>query len=161
MAAKPKPPGGMTSASRKPRGAAAIALSPTPGGAGAGPRGLIPISVRLPAAYLRILGTEAALLGLRRNAFLASLLRRKLGKMKLERSEGAPEYTVTDRELEDYKQYTWHCDPDIRRLLDADIKQMGLTSYSSWINVALNEWIGRPGGLRSMAWRTQQSRGEK
>jgi hypothetical protein len=127
-----------------------MAQSPTPGGGG-----LIPIGVRLPAAYLRILGTEAALLGLRRNAFLGALLRRKLGRMKLERSDDAPEYTVTDAELEEYKQYTWHCDPEIRRLVDEDIKQMGLTSYSSWINIMLNEWIGRPGGLRSTAWRTR------
>jgi len=129
-----------------------MAMAPTPN-----EPGMVPIGVRLPVAYLRILGTEAALLGFRRNAFLSALIRRKLGKMKLERSDGAPEYTVTDAELEDYKQYTWHCLPTIRGWVEEDMKQMGITSYSTWINVTLNEWIGRPGGLRSSAWRKQRS----
>lgn len=153
MTSKPKNPsaakkGGAGKQSKIPPGARAMAALGTGGN-------VVPIGVRLPAAYLRILGTEAALLGLRRNALLSALIRRKLGRMKLERSDDAPDYTISDAELEEYKQYTWHCPPMIRTLVEEDMQQMGITSYSTWINVTLNEWIGRPGGLRSTAWRRQ------
>ena len=131
------------SLAKRPRRPNPLALLPTPRGGRQ-----IPITVHLPLAYLRILNTEAELLGLRRNAFVAMLLRRKLGMVNLERADGAPEYDVTDQELEETKVYLWHVEPELRDLIVADRKQMGLTSYAAWINALLNDWIGRPGGLR-------------
>jgi hypothetical protein len=131
------------SLAKRPYRPSPMALLPTPGTARQ-----IPVTVHLPLAYLRILNTEAELLGLRRNGFVAMLLRRKLGMVNLERTDGAPEYDVTDEELEETKVYLWHVEPGLRELVDADRKQMGLTSYAAWINALLNDWIGRPGGVR-------------
>src|SRR5262249_32893239 len=70
------------------------------------------ISLRLPVAYLRILETEAALIGIPRSHFLTLLLAKKMGQINLERSKEAPKYTFTDKELTDTKLYLWYCKPE-------------------------------------------------
>jgi hypothetical protein len=111
------------------------------------------ISVKLPLAYLKILETEAALLRIPRSQFLSLLVAQKCDGFVFKRPPNAPEYSFSDRELQEAKLFLWYCEPKTREAVDRDRKQMGLSSFASWVNVILNHWIGRPGGLRSDVWR--------
>jgi hypothetical protein len=104
--------------------------------------------VRLPAGYLRILETEADLFRSRRGRFLEMLLRRKLGELSFERPRHAPEYTISDEELAITKLWSWYVDPQTRKLVDEDRFQMGNLAVGTWAVILLNQWLGRPGGLR-------------
>jgi hypothetical protein len=113
-----------------------------------GPRAL-PITLRLPLAYLHILGTEATRAGLKRGQFLQLLLQRKLGGVTVARSTEAPVYDgFGTKDLTTTKLWIWYATPKVRQLLDEDRLQMGLSSIGSWVTQTLNQWIGRPEGLR-------------
>src|SRR5262249_40362520 len=120
---KPAEPAAKSSGQRPPR--------PVPG--------LKPIAMKLPVAYFRILDIEADRLGVPRSHFLTMLASNKLGLIKLARNnENAPEYTFSDQELTETRLYLWYCKPEIRQMVDEDRKQMGLNSFNSWVNIALN-----------------------
>jgi hypothetical protein len=108
------------------------------------------ISLKLPIAYLHILGTEAKRVGLKRGHFLQLLLQRKRGEITLERAkDGGETYDdFTQDELITTKMWIWYVTPRLRKLIDEDRIQMGLTTIGSWITQMLNQWIGRPEGLR-------------
>jgi hypothetical protein len=106
------------------------------------------VTLKLPIAYLHILGTEADRLRLKRGAFLTLLLQRKRGEVRLERAKDATGYDFTDRELTTFKLWIWYMTPETRRALDADRIQMGLNTIGNWVTQALNRWIDRIDGLR-------------
>ena len=110
---------------------------------------LRPITLKLPVAYMEILEAEAERIGVRRGAFLTLLLQRKRGELQLERSAVAPKYKFTDAQLRKTQMWTWYLQPQYYALLEADRLQMGLTSMTAWITQTINQWIGKPGGLRS------------
>jgi hypothetical protein len=112
-------------------------------------RGAQPVTIRLPAIYLKILESEAKLFGMKRGRFLEMLLKRKLGMLPVERPAMAPAYETTDKELAESKPWLWYLEPAFKKLLDEDRFQMGNLAISSWAIFMLNDWIGRPGGLRS------------
>jgi hypothetical protein len=107
------------------------------------------LPVKLPLAYLQILQGEADLMHDRRGQFLEKLLRRKLGELPYERPKNGPPYEPTDNDLVRKKVWTWYIHPEVRAMLDEDRIQMGLPSVGAWIVTILNQWIGRPGGLRA------------
>ena len=110
---------------------------------------LRPITLKLPLAYMKILTAEAERVGVRRGAFLTLLLQRKRGEIQLERSATVPRYKFTDAQLRTTQMWTWYLQPQYYALLDADRLQMGLSSMTAWITQTVNQWLGKPGGLRS------------
>jgi hypothetical protein len=114
-------------------------------------RGAQVVTVRLPAGYMKILQTEAGLIRSRRGQFLEQLLLRRRGKINLERSKDAPEYELTRDEIERRALWTWYVSPEFKQMLDDDRFQMGNLPVGSWIIVTLNQWIGRPEGVRIKA----------
>jgi hypothetical protein len=113
-------------------------------------KGIQMIGVTLPEAYLRIIDTERELMGSSRNHFMSQLVLRKAGLLPLERPKHAPpKYEVKDEELRSYKFWTWYMKPDVKKLLDADMLQMGKRKPGDWITSIINDWLGKPGGLRS------------
>jgi hypothetical protein len=107
------------------------------------------LPVKLPLAYLAVLESEAKLMHDRRGQFLEKLLHSKLGELPYERPRSGPAYEPTDEDLLEKKVWTWYIQPEVREMLEADRLQMGLPSVGAWIVTMLNQWIGRPGGLRT------------
>ena len=103
----------------------------------------------MPLGYLHILTTEAERAGLKRSAFLTQLLRRKRGEIKVERAENGPVYEFTDDELRETKMWVWYVTPEVYKIIDHDRLQMGVGTFVAWVTQILNQWIGKPGGLRS------------
>ncbi len=85
----------------------------------------------MPVAYMKILETEARLMGLRRGAFLNLLLRRKLDGVRFERAPGAPEYRFTEAEFTEWKPWTWYMAPLDRVRLEID-------KNTDWRTTAVN-----------------------
>jgi hypothetical protein len=113
-------------------------------------KGIQMIGVSLPVAYLRIIDTERQLMGSSRNHFMSQIVLRKVGLLPLERPRHAPPvYDVTDDELRAYKAWTWYLKPEIKQHLDKDMLQLGKRNYGDWITSSVNDWIGKPRGLRS------------
>jgi hypothetical protein len=109
---------------------------------------LIPISLKLPEAYFRILDTESAHLGIGRGDLLTLLLKRKRGELVLERPANAPRYKFHPEEFRTIKLYTWYVRGETRIQIDDDCLFMGQSSIAAWINNLLANWIGQPGGAR-------------
>src|SRR5262245_6744277 len=78
------------------------------------------IGVRFPLAYLKIMETEADLLGVTRGQFLTMLVKRKRGELKLERGTSTTEYDVSDNELRTTRLYVWHVSPAVRQAIDEE-----------------------------------------
>src|SRR5687767_3811723 len=72
------------------------------------------IAVRFPVAYLHIIESEGAQMGVSRGQFLTMLVRRQEGAMLLERPPSAPTYDVTEKELEKTQLYMWQVVPNVR-----------------------------------------------
>ena len=108
---------------------------------------IIPLTLRLPLAYMRILGTESASLELKRGAFLTLLLRSKRGEVQVSRAKNAPRYQVTETELTERQMWIWYMSTEVRKQLDQDCLRMGLGTAGAWVTQALNNWIGEPDGL--------------
>ncbi len=113
--------------------------------------GTEPVVVRMPVAYMKILETESALMGLRRGAFLNLLLRRKLDGVQFERAPGSPEYRFTEEEFTEWKPWTWYMAPLDRVRLEIDKNTDGVGTIGVWITQTLKAWIGQPVGLREPA----------
>ncbi len=111
--------------------------------------GLRGFTVKLPIAYLAILEEEAKHVGVKRGAFLWLLLRRKRKELPLERPPSAPTYSFSDEQLKTSKLWMWYVTPEQKDAVDADRMQMGVGQVSTWVTQMLNQWIGKPGGLRS------------
>jgi hypothetical protein len=77
------------------------------------------------------------------------LLRRKHGQIAFERSASAPTYSFKPDEFSKVERYIWYVQPDTRKSLDADRLQMGNLSVAAWVVFILNQWIGKPDGLRT------------
>jgi hypothetical protein len=99
------------------------------------------VALTLPKAHLRVLDTEASLLGLRRSQLLELLLLNDLGHRALLRLEIAPTYEFTRAELSDTERLLWYIRPEVKKLFDEHCLQLGLKS-SAWAVTALNRWAG-------------------
>ena len=110
------------------------------------PDAYVQLSFHLPKFYLRVLDGEAAFLRIRRAQVLEQLVSRKMGRVRLERSPSAPKYKVQPNELRDVARYLWHCRKDVKAELDQLREKLGNIPARDWVILALNEWIGFPGG---------------
>jgi len=110
----------------------------------------VQVAFQLPKFYLRVLDNEAEFLGrMRRSVFLELLVLRKAGLCKFERV-ATQKYGPEAGELEELERYLWHCRIEIKRLLDGLRARLGNLPPRSWVVLALNEWIGLPGGVSDL-----------
>jgi hypothetical protein len=118
-------------------------LGPTAGG-------YVQIAFQLPKFYLRILDSETEFLGrMRRSQLLELLVLRKAGLCRFERAATA-KYRPAPGELEEFERYIWHCRNEIKAQLDVLRARLGNLPPRSWVVLALNEWIGLPGGVSDL-----------
>ena len=106
------------------------------------------IAVRFPVAYLHIIESEGARIGVSRGQFLTMLVKRKQGAMLLERSHDAPAYDVAEKELEKTQLYMWQVAPDVRERIDSERLRMGNIAVAAYLTHLVNDWLGQPMGLR-------------
>jgi hypothetical protein len=104
--------------------------------------------MKLPVAYHQILDEESRLFGLTRGQFLAMLLRRKRGELVFERGGPPPAYEFADDDLQTTKLYIWYVAQETRDQMDEDRLQMGNIGPAAWAIFLINQWLGRPNGLR-------------
>jgi hypothetical protein len=105
------------------------------------------VALTLPKAHLRVLDTEASLLGLRRSQLLELLFLNDLGHRALVRLELAPTYDFSRAELSDTERLLWYIRPEVKKLFDEHLLQLGLKP-SAWAVTALNRWanLTQPAG---------------
>ncbi len=109
------------------------------------------IAVRFPVAYLHIIETEGARIGVSRGQFLTMLVKRKEGAILLERPPAAPSYTLAEKELEKTQLYMWQVAPDVRERIDAERLRMGNIAVAAYLTHLVNDWLGHPMGLQLRA----------
>ncbi len=115
------------------------------------PADYVQVAFQLPKFYLRVLDSEAESLGrMRRSQLLELLVLRKAGLCKFERVLTA-KYRPEPDELEELGRYIWHCRVEIKTLLDRLRTRLGNLPPRSWVVLALNEWIGLPGGVSDLS----------
>jgi hypothetical protein len=107
------------------------------------------IAVRFPVAYMHIMESEAAELGVTRGQFLTMLVKRKRGEIMLERARPSPPYSATDSELRTTKLYVWQVAPKDRQAIDEERLGMGNIAVAAFLIHLINHWLGKPMGLRS------------
>ncbi len=102
-------------------------------------RDYIQVAITLPRSHMRVLTTEANLVGLRRSQFLEFLLLNQMGQKVLVRLPGAPTYEFTREELTETERFLWVMRPDVKKAFEAHILPSGFRP-SAWVISALNDW---------------------
>ncbi len=102
-------------------------------------RDYIQVAITLPRSHMRVLTTEANLVGLRRSQFLELLLLNQMGEKVLNRLSKAPKYEFTREELTETERFLWVMRPDVKKAFEAHILPSGFRP-SAWVISALNEW---------------------
>jgi hypothetical protein len=101
----------------------------------------------LTKAHLHVLLTESNLWGVGKGDFLTMLLRRKHGELVFERPKHAPLYTFANRQLLESERYAWYLPKIDVPKLEGDCRRLGKITVSTWAALAINHWIGQPGGI--------------
>lgn len=99
----------------------------------------IQIAVTIPKGHLRVLDTEAELLGLRRSQLLDLLLLNKLGQRVLSRPPVAPTYRFLRGEQAETERYLWYLRRVLKKYLDEYLLKVGIKP-SAFVVLMLNEW---------------------
>ena len=102
-------------------------------------RDYIQVAITLPRSHMRVLTTEANLVGLRRSQFLELLLLNQMGQKVLVRLPGAPTYEFTREELTETERFLWVMRPNVKTGFEAHILPSGFRP-SAWVISALNDW---------------------
>ena len=97
--------------------------------------------ITIPKAHMRVLDSEASLLGLRRSQFLELLFLRAIGQNAITRLAIAPAYDLKRDELGQPVKYLWYIRKEVKKLVDDFLLRTGMKT-SAWVVVALNEWAG-------------------
>jgi hypothetical protein len=106
------------------------------------------IAVRFPVAYLHIIESEGATIGVSRGQFLTMLVKRHEGAFVLERPSGASDYEVTEKELSKTQLYMWQVAPEVRERIDSERLRMGNIAVAAYLTHLVNDWLGKPMGLQ-------------
>jgi hypothetical protein len=102
-------------------------------------RDYVQVALTLPKAHLRLLDTEACMLGLRRSQLLELLFLNALGHPCVVRMGIAPAYSFTREERTSTERILWYVRPGLKVLLDDHLLRLGLRP-SAWVAVTLNRW---------------------
>lgn len=106
-----------------------------------GPRDWAQIAITVPKAHLRVLESEATLLGLRRGQFLELLFLNRIGQHALTRISVAPTYKLSRDELSETQRFLWYLRKEVKGLLDEYLLKLGIRP-SALVVTMLNEWAG-------------------
>ena len=99
----------------------------------------VQIAVTIPKGHVRVLSTEADLLGLRRGQLLELLFVNKLGQRVLTRPPVAPKYRFMRGEQAETERYLWYVRRTVKKLLDEYLLKLGMRP-SAFVVLMLNEW---------------------
>ncbi len=99
----------------------------------------VQIAVTIPKGHVRVLSTEADLLGLRRGQLLELLFLNKLGQRVLTRPPVAPKYRFFRGEQAETERYLWYVRRTVKKLLDEYLLKLGMRP-SAFVVLMLNEW---------------------
>jgi hypothetical protein len=100
----------------------------------------VQIAVTIPKGHLRVLGTEAELLGLRRGQLLELLfMNRLLGQKLLVRPSTSPTYRFQRDEQESTERYLWYIRRPVKKLLREYLLKLGMRP-SGLVVLMLNDW---------------------
>jgi len=105
------------------------------------------IGISIPKSHMRVLDSEASLLGLRKSQFLELLFLRALGQNAITRLALAPTYELKRDELTETVKYLWYIRKEVKKLVDEFMVRTGMKA-SSWVVMALNEWAGLTRDMR-------------
>lgn len=106
------------------------------------------IGISIPKGHMRVLDSEANLMGLRRGQFLELLFLNAIGQRSIVRMPVSPKYDLKRDELMETTKYLWYVRKEVKRLFEAHLLRLGLRP-SAWVVMALNDWADlapKPGG---------------
>jgi hypothetical protein len=99
------------------------------------------IALSMSKGHIRVLDTEAGMLGLRRSQLLELLFLNDLGHRSIVRMEIAPRYELSRSELGETERFLWYVRPEVKKLVEEHCLKLGLKP-SAWAVTALNRWAG-------------------
>ncbi len=99
----------------------------------------VQMAVTIPKGHLRVLETEAELLGLRRGQLLELLFLNKLGQRVLTRPPVAPTYRFVRGEQAETERYLWYIRRAVKKFLDEYLLKLGMRP-SAFVVLMLNDW---------------------
>ncbi len=112
-------------------------------------RALVQVVLTLPKAHLRVLDTEAAMLGLRRYQFVELLFLSELGQSILQRPSYMQSYSFIRSEIDETQRVLIYFRPEVKKLFDEHLARLG-QKPSSWVAMALRSWANLDEALRAV-----------
>jgi hypothetical protein len=112
-------------------------------------RALQQVVLTLPKAHVRVLDTEAAMLGLRRYQFVELLFLSELGQSILTRPTYMQSYQFVRSEIDETQRVLIYFRPEVKKLFDEYLARNGQRP-SSWVAVALRNWGHLDEALRAV-----------
>jgi len=112
-------------------------------------RDLMQVVLTLPKAHVRVLDTEAAMLGLRRYQFIELLFLSELGQAILSRPSYMQSYTFARKEIDETQRVLIYFRPEVKKLFDDFLARNGQRP-SSWVALALRNWAHLDEALRAV-----------
>jgi hypothetical protein len=112
-------------------------------------RALMQVVLTLPKAHVRVLDTEAAMLGLRRYQFIELLFLSELGQAILTRPGYMQSYQFVRSEISETQRVLIYFRPEVKRLFDEYLARQGQRP-SSWVALALRNWAHLDDALRAV-----------
>jgi hypothetical protein len=110
-------------------------------------RDLLLVVLTLSKAHIRVLDTEAALLGLRRYQFVELLFIGELGQSILVRPTYMQAYQFVRGEIGETQRVLIYFRPEVKKLFDQHLARLGQRP-SSWVATALRNWAQLDDALR-------------
>ena len=111
-------------------------------------RALMQVVLTLSRAHVRVLDTEAAMLGLRRYQLIELLFLSELGQAILTRPTYMQSYQFVRSEIAETQRVLIYFRPEVKRLFDEHLARQGQRP-SSWVAMALRNWAGLDDALRA------------
>ena len=112
-------------------------------------RQLMQVVLTLPKAHVRVLDTEAAMLGLRRYPFVELLFLSELGQAILTRPSYMQSYPFVRREIDETQRVLIYFRPEVKKLFEEHLARQGQRP-SSWVAMALRNWAQLDEALRAV-----------
>jgi hypothetical protein len=112
-------------------------------------RDLVQVVLTLSKAHLRVLDTEAAMLGLRRYQFVELLFLSEVGQSILTRPGYMQPYEFVRTEIGATQRVLIYFRPEVKKLFDAHLARLGMRP-SSWVATALRSWAHLDDALRAV-----------
>jgi len=109
------------------------------------------VVLTLPKAHVRVLDTEAAMLGLRRYQFVELLFLSELGQAILTRPSYMQSYQFVLREIDETQRVLIYFRPEVKKLFEEHLARQRQRP-SSWVAMALRNWAHLDDALRAVKY---------